>query len=138
MSDIEKLIIWIISILFILLFIGGFYPSINKIIDKRTVYAEVTGKAVKGQEGKYLIYTVDKQGIPQVYEITDSLLKLRFDSSDVYAGIKEGSVYNFEVCGERVRIFSLYPNIYKYEEINMELIEQEREIFESAMSIKQK
>ena len=66
------------------------YRPINKVVNKREVTVTVTEKAVKngGESGKYLIYTEDEEGNIAVYEITDSLLAFRFDSSDVYAAIK--------------------------------------------------
>lgn len=61
-----------------------------------------------GQSGtcKYLVYT--DQG---VYENTDSLWYLKFDSSDVYGSLEEGKTYNAKVYGFRLPFFSMYKNI---------------------------
>ena len=67
------------------------------------------------KNGRYLIYCKDVDNETTVLEITDSFLKFRFDSSDVYPNILPGHTYRFTVCGNRVHILSWYPNIYEYE-----------------------
>jgi hypothetical protein len=59
-----------------------------------------------GDWGKYLVYT-DKG----VFENTDSVFYLKFDSSDVYGQLAEGGTYECNVYGWRVGVFSWYPNI---------------------------
>ena len=88
---------------------------VNKVINTRTKIATVTEKGIKnqGKKGKYLIFT-EQDGKTSVYEVSDSLFKNRWDSSDVYAGIKVGQTYEFTVSGNRVEFLSLYPNIYEY------------------------
>lgn len=83
------------------------------------IIATVTDKDIKNykSDSKYLIYTEGKHGNVEVFEITDNLLAFRFDSSDVYAGIKVGKTYKFTVGGKRNEFFSWYPNIYDYKEI---------------------
>ena len=89
---------------------------INKISNMRNVTVTVTDKAVKNSndESKYLVFTEDDEGNVETYEITDSLLAGRFNSSDVYASIKVGSKYTFEVGGSRRPLLSWYPNIYEF------------------------
>lgn len=117
--------IWAKAITMIVLFIGvivliGIDVS-NKVIDERTVIATITDKQVKrtgdSSSDKYLIYTENGNGNVAVYEITDSLLKGRFNSSDLYATIKIGKTYQLIICGERYPILSMYPNIYSAVEI---------------------
>jgi len=55
---------------------------------------------------KYLIFT-DKG----TFENTDSLLRGKFDSSDVYGRIQKGQQYDFTAQGFRQPVFSMYPNI---------------------------
>lgn len=55
---------------------------------------------------RYLIYT-DKG----TYENTDSLIKGKFNSSDVYGDINPGTKYDARVRGIRSGFFSMYPNI---------------------------
>jgi hypothetical protein len=59
-----------------------------------------------GDQGKYLVYT--DQG---VFEDTDSIFYLKFDSSDVYNQLEEGGTYRCDVYGRRFGLFSWYPNI---------------------------
>lgn len=93
------------------------YRQINKVSNKREVTAVVTDKAVKNSsdKGRYLIFTEDEDGNINTYEITDSLLAGRFDSSDLYASIKVGERYRFEIGGSRNQVLSWYPNIYSCE-----------------------
>ncbi len=58
---------------------------------------------------KYLIYT--DQG---VFEDTDTLWYWKYDSSDVYGGLRAGQTYTFKVTGKRLGIMSWYPNIISY------------------------
>lgn len=117
--------IWAKAITMIILFVTSIaiigIEVGNKVIDERTVIATVTDKQVKrtgdSSSDKYLIYTENENGNVAVYEITDSLLKGRFNSSDLYATIKIGKTYRLTICGERYPILSMYPNIYSAIEI---------------------
>ena len=93
------------------------YRPFNKVSNMRDVTVTVTDKAVKndGDIGKYLIFTEDENGNIATFEITDSLMAGRFNSSDVYAAIKVGETYTFTVGGSRNEFLSWYPNIYGYE-----------------------
>ena len=92
---------------------------INKVRNIRKIEGTVTEKTVKriGKRDTYLVFITDEHGKKHSLEITDSLLRWRWNSSDVYAGVKEGKKYSFEVGGSRVPILSWYPNIYGYKEI---------------------
>ena len=104
-----------------------FYRPINKVSNKREVTAIVTDNVVKNSsnQSRYLVFTEDKEGNINTYEITDSLLAGRFNSSDLYASIKIGSEYKFEIGGSRNQFLSWYPNIYFYELIEENLGQQE-------------
>lgn len=54
----------------------------------------------------YMVFT--KQG---VFEDTDSLLFLKFNSSDVWGQLEVGRTYRCDTVGWRVPQFSWYPNI---------------------------
>ena len=116
MENLKALKVGMVAFLcaFLVLFI--FFRPINKVCNIREVTVTVTEKAVKNGEsdGKYLIFAEDGEGNVQTYEITDSLLRFRFNSSDVYAAIKTGSKYEFTVGGSRNHLLSWYPNIYEY------------------------
>ena len=119
-------ILWVtvIFIIAIVIVLGvGIYRPFNKVSDMRDVTVTVTDKTVKndGDDGKYLIFTEDKDGNIAIFEITDSWIAGRFNSSDVYAAIKVGNTYTFTVGGSRNEFMSWYPNIYEYK-----LIEEEK------------
>ena len=112
-------ILWVtvIFIIAIVIVLGvGIYRPFNKVSDMRDVTVTVTDKTVKndGDDGKYVIFTEDKDGNIATFEITDSLIAGRFNSSDVYAAIKVGNTYTFTVGGSRNEFMSWYPNIYEY------------------------
>ena len=88
-------------------------------VDKRTITLTVTDKAVKnsGEDGKYLVYCKDSEDKVHVMEVTDTLLRVRFTSSDEYAGIEVGKTYEFTVVGKRIPILSMYPNILSHKEV---------------------
>ena len=118
----------ILSIVGIIIIFGIMsYRPINKVSNKREVTAIVTDKVVKNSsnQSRYLVFTEDKEGNINTYEITDSLLAGRFNSSDLYASIKIGSEYKFEIGGSRNQFLSWYPNIYFYELIEENLGQQE-------------
>lgn len=79
-----------------------------------TVTFTVEDKAIKkyDDDDKYLIYTDNG-----TYEITDSLVYWRWDSSDLYGKIKVGKTYEAKVYGWRIPIFSSYKNIVSVEEV---------------------
>ena len=116
MSSIEKFGTGIIIAFCIVMACMFFARPINKASNMRDITVKVTEKAVKNssENGKYLVFGEDDNGTIYTFEITDSLFKMRFDSSDVYAAIKIGNKYIFTVGGSRIKILSWYPNIYEY------------------------
>jgi hypothetical protein len=58
------------------------------------------------KEIEYLIYTDNG-----VYEISDQLFMLKFNSSDIYSSISIGDTITIKVSGARVHVMSTYPNI---------------------------
>lgn len=120
---------WIASILIFVLVLCAIFLIIffcrpfNKVMNIREVTATVTEKAVKNENesGLYLVYTEDENGNINTYEISDSLFRMRFDSSDVYAAIKPGNTYKFKIGGSRIKFLSWYPNIYGYELIESQV-----------------
>ncbi|MGE7305799.1 hypothetical protein ACQKJG_18420 [Priestia megaterium] len=79
----------------------------------------VTDKEVKNskEHSKYLIFTEDKDGHTKVLQNTDSTLKWKFNSSDIYAELDKGKTYKFNVYGFRIPFLSKYENIDTYEEV---------------------
>ena len=67
---------------------------------------------------KYLIMGKDENDNPVVYENTDSILRMKFNSSDYQANIEVGDTYKFTVIGYRIPFMSIYENIISYEEVD--------------------
>lgn len=102
----STLIMTIIGLVFVLsLCIGGCAVANHKEYDQTFT---VTGKenVKSGNSGKYLVYT-DKT----TYEIEDSWIFWRWDSSDVYGKIEIGKTYTATLQGYRVPFLSWYQNI---------------------------
>lgn len=62
-------------------------------------------------KSKYMIYCKDAENEIYVFENTDNLIRGKWNSSDYYAVIQTGAVYQFTVIGIRVPILSMYQNI---------------------------
>ena len=105
--------VWIIGMI---VFVSA--RPINKITNIRTITGTVTEKTTKrtGKTDKYIVFIDDGSGQAITLEVTDALLRLRFNSSDVWGNIEVGKTYDFEVGGSRIEIFSWYPNIYEFQE----------------------
>ena len=85
-----------------------------------TVTVTVTDKEriAQNNDSRYLIYTTMKDtGETLVLENTDNLLRLKFNSSDLYAELEEGKTYDVTVVCIRLGIFSWYENIIRIKEI---------------------
>ena len=100
-------------------FIGVVGISIYSSFNDHTCTIEVTDKerVHDGDSSKYLIYGRSDDGDVLVFENTDCLLRGKFNSSNVYAGIEVGTIYEMTVVGWRIPIFSSYENIIKFKEI---------------------
>lgn len=100
-------------------------PPIIKVCNTQTWVVTVTDKDRMSDKNKYLVYTFDQSGESRVFEITDSLLMWRFDSSDDYNCIEVGKTYKFTTGGYRIPLFSMYPNIYEYEVYELPIVVSE-------------
>lgn len=111
---------WVILVLWMIAFIVAcIVRPINKVSNIREIEGTVTEKTVKNgkDNGTYLVFIEDESGSIIPLEVTDSLFRWRFNSSDVWGNIHQGQKYVFEVGGSRVEFMSWYPNIYSYREI---------------------
>lgn len=115
LSFIEWFYILLVIIVVVVLIVALIRPF-NKVSNIRDVTVTVTEKTVKNGEdsGKYLVFGEDENGMVHTFEVTDSLFRFRFNSSDVYASIKPGNKYKFTVGGSRNHLLSWYHNIYEY------------------------
>ena len=65
-----------------------------------------------GNSSKYLIFTES-----EVFENSDSLMRWKWGSSDMYGAMKEDITYTAEVYGWRVPFLSMYRNIVSITEV---------------------
>ena len=74
-------------------------------------------RIVQSNDSFYLIFCNDSDG--NYYELrnSDSLFRLKFDSSNIYNRLEVGNKYRFTVVGYRVGFLSMYENIIEFEEL---------------------
>ena len=63
-------------------------------------------RTVSREDSKWLIFTDG-----ETFEVTDTILFGRWDSSDTYGKLKKGHTYNAKVAGWRLSFFSSNRNI---------------------------
>jgi len=85
-----------------------------------TYELKITGKEriQNSDGGYYLIYGFDESGQSKVFANTDTLLRGKFNSSNVYAELEEGKYYKITAIGYRIPLLSAYENIIDYKEID--------------------
>ena len=117
---IEAMIVVAILAIVLSLCVGGCAAALHK--EHGQVFT-VTGKenVKSGESGKYLVYT-DKT----TYEITDTWVGWRWDSSDVYGNIQVGKTYTATLQGYRVPFLSWYQNILNPTEVVKDTKEVEK------------
>lgn len=100
----------IIIAIFVLLFWNVFvaYGTESVVRDAKVEKSERVCDGGKDGSCRYLVFT-DKG----VLQNSDTILRGKFDSSDVYAGIKVDKTYDFTTVGFRIPFFSMYPNILR-------------------------
>lgn len=102
-------VLGLVIVLFVIAFIAVIAVNVYSVYGtQRTVTFTVNHRErTGGDSGKYLVYT-NEEG---VFQDTDAIWYLKYDSSDVYNQLREGGEYECEVYGWRVPFFSWYPNI---------------------------
>lgn len=65
-------------------------------------------RIVESNDSYYLIFTDEA-----VYKNADSILCMKFNSSNVYSDLEIGETYDMKVYGLRIPILSMYKNICK-------------------------
>lgn len=83
----------------------------------RTITVTDKERVNTSSSSKYLIMGEDESGDILVLENTDNFLRFKFNSSNIYAGLKEGETYEVTVVGFRVPFMSWYENILSYKEV---------------------
>ena len=78
----------------------------DKIVKTSGVYEE--------RVDRYLVTGIDGFGHVMSFEVTDDPVHFKFNSTDIYGGIRIGERYRFKTYGIRVPMLSWYPNIHEY------------------------
>jgi len=77
--------------------------------DTTTVTVERKERITTSDSSYYLVFT-DKE----VFINRDSFWYWKWNSSDVYGGLKKGMTYELAVYGWRIPFFSMYRNVVSY------------------------
>ena len=104
-----------VIILVILIFVIGIFSSVWLSFNDHEYTVTITYKerVNKDDYSKYLIFGEDENGTVHVFENTDTALRFKFNSSDIYGKVKEGATYTFVVTGIRIPVLDEYENIIK-------------------------
>jgi hypothetical protein len=99
----------IITIIIGLILIAFFIYGILYAITEGSETIKIKEKWIKyhGDDAKYLVSSTNGQ----VFQITDTIIKWRWDSSNLYASIDEGDKCTIKTQGWRFPLFSDYKNI---------------------------
>ncbi|MFW6001845.1 MAG: DUF1523 family protein [archaeon] len=79
--------------------------------DTVTIQVEDKERIMTDDESYYLVFGKD-----EVFSNRDSLLKWKFNSSDIQRDLKEDNTYEVEVYGWRIPFLSSYRNIVEIKE----------------------
>lgn len=112
MDTIRGLVLIIVSIMIIIFSVWFVVLPYTNAEETNITVAEKYVKNYKTQS-KYMIVDTNNN----TYEITDLNLKLKWNSADLYAELKEGNTYKIKTTGKRIRLLSMYKNINQIEEI---------------------
>lgn len=95
--------------------------------------ATVTDKE-RHENGYYLIFCEDMEGNTIVFKNDDTLLRGKWNSSDMYSEIKIGETYLFHLNGYRNEFWSFYENILDFEEYEFTPTDNQKNISDSNAS----
>lgn len=101
-----------ISVLVVLIILGGIVFSVAGYLNKQEITTTVVDKqrvvVSNGDsvDSYYLIYTEDG-----TLKLADDLFYMNFESSDQYGKIRVDSTYTFQTIGYRIGFLSSYPKI---------------------------
>jgi len=99
----------ILILLGVILILGliGYCLGYALTIGEETITINEKWRKSAGDDDKYLVSAEDGQ----VFQITDTIIKMRFDSSNLYAKLNEGDKCEIKTQGWRFPFFSDYKNI---------------------------
>jgi hypothetical protein len=106
--------------------VGGCNIATNNFLNPEKYTATATEKTVKrnGESDRYLVFTKLADGKIRVLQNTDAFFRGKFDSSDIYARLKQDQTYEFETVGYRIPFLSMYENILTAREVKPSQLEQ--------------
>lgn len=116
MKKFIKIIICTIILLLIVSTFCSLYLNFNDAVYTVTITQKES--VTDNNNHMYLIFAKDKYGNSLVFKNTDSLLRGKNNSSNVYIDLQEGHTYKLTTIGARIPIFSMYENIIDYSEIS--------------------
>jgi len=98
-----------IIIIFVVLMVAALAYNIAYAFTTGFETITIKDKWVKYQneDAKYLVSSTNGQ----VFQITDTFVKMRFDSSNLYANLDKGKTYAINTQGWRLGFLSNYKNI---------------------------
>ncbi len=91
--------------------IGGGIASYKNSEREVTTLVRSKERVCSRDDCKYTLFT--EAG---TFQVTDTILYSRFDTSDVYGAIEPQKRYTLKVVGWRLPLFSTYPNVLKASE----------------------
>lgn len=94
---------------------GIVIPIKYNLVEDHECIATVTDKE-RHEDGYYLIFGTDLKGNTIVLKNGDTVLRGKYDSSNMYQKIEENKTYKFHLNGYRSEFWSLYENILSFEE----------------------
>ena len=101
--------------LVVVIFILSITYSVLTSFNDHDYIITVTDK--EDRDSKYLIFGDDENNESLVFENTDTIMRFKWNSSNIQSKLHEGKTYKITVIGYRVPFFSMYENIIEVEEI---------------------
>ena len=110
-----KFILVFVAILFVsgIGYSAAYYSTSMEVTVTVTSKERITKVRDGHDQSYYLVYTD-----AGTFKVEDSIILFRWNSSDVYGGLNPNQQYKIKVVGFRLPLFSEYPNIVSYTELN--------------------
>lgn len=109
----KKALVGLVLVIGLTIMAVTFLVGTKTVTETHTV--TITDKEVKN--GTYLIFGDTDDGQSIVFENTDTVLRLKFNSSDIHGKLKVGTKYHIKAVGYRIPWLSMYQNIIEIDKI---------------------
>lgn len=113
-EEVDYSLIVIVGVILIILVTIVF--CVVPILTKTTISGEIHSLQI--EDGETHIVIQKNNGTIEVFTNSDSLIWLKFNSSDILSQLQVGCRVRIEVDGVRIPILSFYRNIIKADSIN--------------------